>query len=60
MPDPTINGEPISRRCRHCGNALFQVRINHLTLRSPFSKSDPAVVCEVCDAPGQLPVLPNA
>lgn len=59
MPDPSLNGEPISKRCSHCNNLLFRIVINPHTLNSPFKKDNPAIVCEVCDAPGKLPKVPR-
>ena len=57
MSDPSLRGEPIAKRCKYCKSPLFRVRVHALgtLLSSPFSKGDPAIVCEVCDAAVQLP-----
>lgn len=56
-----MNGERIpGRSCRHCGGPLFRIPVKTTVLKSPFNKDNPAVLCERCDSPGELPKVPNA
>ena len=41
--------------CKYCRNQLTKVPVSAATVNSPFNKSEPAVLCETCDGPGQLP-----
>ena len=52
---PEQAGTQMTRRCPHCKNNLISIPVRRLALNSPFQSDKPAIVCKVCDAPGELP-----
>lgn len=52
---PEFAPTPGAGYCKYCKSQLTKVPINTTVISSPFKKNEPAVICDTCDGPGQLP-----